>query len=321
MTTEQKLSITEAALAYMRSKKLTQADMCRLSKINAGYLSPMLKGEFKVGNTNIEKRWFVQLAKSCDFKWDKNYWAVVQTPQFMQVIDALQTAKENSSTAVIIDDSGAGKTFAVDRFCLKHPTHTFRITVSADHSKIDLINELLEVMNMDKVSRSTYTNYNYTKVSFLNRIINKLIAYKDEGYEPVIIWDEAENLRLPVFQMLKMIYDGVKGNCAMVLIGTDQLLNKMNRLKNKNRDGMPQFYRRFKAGIVQVLGKKDFVPFFQKFEINDKGLRNLLNDMCENYGELNDYLEPALKECAEKGIELTEDFFRIKFNLPKFKTA
>lgn len=318
MTNEQKQAVVTAALEYMKAKKLSQSEMSRLARINVGYLSPMLKGETTSGSTVIEKRWYVQLAKACDFKYDKTYWQLVQTPQFLQIAGALQEAKRNSTTAVIVDESGFGKTYAVDRFCLKHPTDTFRITVSGQHNLFDMITELCDVMNLETVSYNYYRSHDFTKVKRVSRIVNKLIELKDEGREPIIIIDEAENLRLPVLQMLKYLYDGVKGSAAIVLIGTDQLLAKLEKLRSKNKEGMPQFYRRFKAGIVQIVGGKNFEPFFTKY-VDDKGLRKLLTQICDNYGELNDYLEPALKEADEKGVPLTEDFFRIKYNMPKTK--
>lgn len=318
MTTEIRQNIVAAAFAYMKAKKLSQADMSRLSRINPAYLSIMLKGETTSGTTTIEKRWFVQLAKACEYEYEKSYWCTVQTPQFMQVINALQESKKNSSTAIIIDDTGFGKTYAVDRFCNKNPLHTYRITVSAQHKMIDIVNELLDIMNLETIHPGSY--YNYSKVARLGKIISKLTDLKLEGHEPIIILDEAENLSLPVLQMLKALYDGVKNSSAIVLIGTEQLLIKLHKLKSANKEGMPQFYRRFKAGIVQVIGGKSFEVFFDKF-VQDKGLRRLLNDICDNYGELNDYLEPALREADQRGVPLTEDFFRIKYNLPKLRTA
>jgi hypothetical protein len=45
----------------------------------------------------------------------------------------------------------------------------------------------------------------------------------------------------------------------------------------------------------------------------------LLCALCDNYGELHDYLEPTLKECGSKNIELTEEFFRLKWNENRFQ--
>lgn len=319
MTSEQKQSIITAALQYMKEKKLSQTEMSRLSHINTGYLSLMLRGDFTSGNTVIEKRYFIQLAKACDFKWNKAYWQSINTTQFPQIIGTLQDAKSNSTTATIIGTTGAGKTYSVERFCLKYPTETFRITASGHHSLIDIINDLSDAMGLEPVSGSYYRSYAFTKVRRVARIVNKLIELKDEGKEPVVIIDEAENLKVPVLQMLKYLYDGIKGSAALVLIGTPQLLDKLEKLKRKDKEGMPQFYRRVKAGIVHISENISFIPFFEKMVITDKGLRKLLCDVCDNYGELNDYLEPFIKECNEMTKPISEENFRIKYNMPKSK--
>jgi hypothetical protein len=101
-----------------------------------------------------------------------------------------------------------------------------------------------------------------------------------------------------------------------VLIGTDQLLNKIERLRGKNEDGMPQLYRRFKAGkreIRSINKETMFAPFLEK--IADENLRRMVTGLADNYGELNDYIEPALREAGHHGEPLTENFFRMLYKI------
>ena len=78
---------------------------------------------------------------------------------------------------------------------------------------------------------------------------------------------------------------------------------------------MPQFIRRFKANTVKL------VPVARKYEaflskVEDMKLRELLSQIADNYGELHDYLERALREADESGEPLTEALFRETYNLP-----
>lgn len=140
---------------------------------------------------------------------------------------------------------------------------------------------------------------------------------KRSGHQPQIILDEAENLKLPVIKSLKAIYDFCNGYASITLIGTQQLIDDLIKMKKKNRGGVPQFYRRIKASIRNVSTAFDFTPFFEKHNV-EKPLRRLLVDLCENYGELHDYLEPALREADERDEPLTEELFRLIYNLPKY---
>jgi len=88
-------------------------------------------------------------------------------------------------------------------------------------------------------------------------------------------------------------------------------------MKRKDRGGVPQFYRRIKASIRYINAIADFKPFYEKY-VEDKSLRRLLTTLCENYGELHDYLEPAMREADDQGQSLNESFFRIMYNMPNY---
>ena len=54
----------------------------------------------------------------------------------------------------------------------------------------------------------------------------------------MIIFDEAENLTLTTIQALIAMYDTIKWSCSTVLIGTDQLILTLEKLKQKNKPGI-----------------------------------------------------------------------------------
>lgn len=307
-----KVRIVEHAQAYAKSQQLSQNDLAKKTGVNAGYLSNMLRGNFTVpvdGNdVEISEKWFYQLADRTGYAVKKSYWATVQTNEFNMIIHELTVAKNEPKVTTIINDTGLGKTFTVDRFTMVNALHTYKITVNSMHKVRDIIAELANLLG-------TPLRYN-TLDTFLS-IIKRLRELKMMGHQPLIIIDEAENLKLPVIQMLKGLYDGIIEYASIVMIGTSQLTDSLLRLNSSNKNGAPQFYRRIKAGIRVIPVHKDFKPFFEKFKVQDKGLRELLTRLCNNYGELHDYLEPALREADETDQPLTEPFFRIMYNLPK----
>ncbi|MCD8270916.1 MAG: hypothetical protein LUD46_22510 [Parabacteroides sp.] len=152
------------------------------------------------------------------------------------------------------------------------------------------------------------------KLSAIN--VQLYLMGKTDGKKPILIFDEAENLTLNTFQMLKAMYDTLKWTCATVLIGTDQLITTMDRLKSKNKPGMPQFYRRFKAGIRHIEPMdKNFDAFLADMPF-PSSFKKTIRCICENYGELHDFLVPAMREADEMNVPLTEKFFRMKYQLP-----
>ena len=116
--------------------------------------------------------------------------------------------------------------------------------------------------------------------------------------------------------MLKELYDGLIKNCAIILIGTDELLDKMDKMRKRKKEGIRQFYRRLKF-TIRVLPSVD--PTFKDFlnDMTDRKLKTFLQRNCDNYGELHDALVPAMRESDRTGEPLTESFVRKVLNIPE----
>lgn len=238
---------------------------------------------------------------------------------FKEVISTLETAKNEGKTAMIIGSTGYSKSYSIDKFCKKYPDYTYRITVSSMYKLVDIVNELVTLIGTD------YDNIQYNRIGEhslkirVDAMVTKLIDINKKGGKPIIIFDEGENLEISVLKMLKALYDALKDHCSIVLIGTEQLLNKLLNLKKRNRDAIPQLYSRFKLGkkvLSPIVKNRDFKPFFEHYIPNEIGLQKLLIELCDNYRELNDALEPALKKANLQGKPLTENLFRIINNMP-----
>ncbi len=327
MTPELKTSIATGISDYSKEKGLSNNDIARLTGVNPGYISNILRGQFtnevQGKDVPIGDKHFYKLAEWAGLATKKMYWHLEPTRQFTEIITTLDDCKRDCKTSMIIADTGLGKTNAIDTFCKKNPQHTFRITVNSLYKLIDVINELSEKVGSDS---QVLVGKRYHVASLkirMDKVAAKLIEIKHAGGEPILIIDEGENMEIAVLKLTKGLFDIIKGHCGIALCGTPKLMSNLLNTTGRNRNALPELYRRFKAGAKSVspLNKKaDFKPFFDKY-VKDRGLQNLLCMLCENYGELYDYLQPTLKECDERGIELSEDFFRIKWNEQRFKNS
>jgi DNA transposition AAA+ family ATPase len=320
LTTNIKKQIAEAAQQYLKQHSgISAAELSRQSQINQGYLSLILNGKFSTtvdGNkVDISDTWFIKLADQVGFSITTDVWKSIPTMQWLQIINNLVSAKETGATKMIIGKTGYGKTFAIDSFVRNNPDCTYRITVSSLYKLVDIVNELTEKLGIDN---RQLNSYQATSVKLrVDAIVKKLKDLNMQGKQPIIIFDEGENMEFAVLKMLKGLYDALKSHCSIVIIGTEQLLIKLLNSKKRNREAIPQLYRRFKAGQVNLSGTLDFDAFFKQFSVSDKGLQNLLYDTCENYGELHDYLQPLLVHAAAKKVAVSEDLFRMMYNMPK----
>jgi len=314
MQQELKYRIVSAANEYIKEKALTQNEVARLAGINAGYLSNMLREQFTttVNNKPVEiaEKWFYQLADFCGLPFKKQYWEPLPTKQFTQVLTQLEFAKKHSRTVTLVCDTGFGKSYIVDRFQHRHPRQCIRVTVNSSYKLKDVLTDICDKLGIDAAWSTSIT---------LKNIIEKLKDLKRNGEKIIIIIDEAENMQLPLLKILKGLYDGINGYAAIALIATEQLINSLERMRKKDAIGVPQLYRRLKAGIRHITNHTDgFTLFFEKYIPKEKGLQKLLLTLCSNYGELHDYLEPVLREADETDQPVTENFFRIYHNIPNY---
>ncbi len=325
MQNDLKQKIASDVAAYAKAKSLSNNDVARLTGVNSGYISNIFRGVFsnEVNGkpSDIGDKHFHTLAVWAGIATKKAHWHLEPTRQFQEIITILEDCKAEGKTAMLIADTGLGKSNAIDTFVRKHQQHVYRITVNSLYKLVDIINELAEKIGVDNQALMGKRIKTASLKLRMDNIAEKLMELKYAGNEPILIIDEGENMEISLLKMIKGLFDIIKGNCSIVLFGTPKLISNMLNTTGRNRNSSPELYRRFKAGqraITPIDKKTDFKPFFDKY-VKDKGLQTLLSRLSENYGELHDYLQPALKECDDKGIELTEDFFRIKYNITAFK--
>lgn len=312
MTKEIKDSVIEAARVYMAEKGISQNELQGRSGVS--YLSGMMNGVYTYRNSrsgetaNIADKWFQKLADHIGHKIQKDYWPTVLTTQFKTIVAELKGAKEDARVRMIIGETGCGKSYAIDRFRQNNPKGTYVITCSGQSSATSLIRRILSALRMDCKGDNDF---------LLDRISAELRNQQLAGNAPILILDEAENLRLRTFQAIKTIYDYLKGHCGIVLIGTDQLMDTLERLCRRNEKGIPQFYSRFKSGERRLRPiDRTYSEFLEPLNLVP-GLKSLLLDICMDYRTLADYMEPALRKADDKEAPLTEEFFRIIHDLPK----
>jgi transcriptional regulator with XRE-family HTH domain len=273
MTLETKKLIVKAIEVFIDKHNLSQSDFASKSGVNASYIINIRKNDFtiKVGGKTIDiaAKWFNRIANFIGFETEKSYWKTVPTDQMKSILATLNDAKENAETAVITGDTGCGKTFVANLFAQKNPSDTYIIKVGSSDNLNDLLIKLLGKLKV--------VQYKASKSSKIRTISAHLKAMSE--------W------------------------CALVLIGTSQLTDNIEKLKRKNKAGIPQLYRRIKFRIRALPTiDRSFKDFLNGIET---GLKRWLQANCENYGELHDVLVPAMREAERTNQPLTEEFVKM----------
>ena len=315
MKQEIKNQIIESLEVYMELHGMSANEVAKKAGVNASYLSIMRTGNFTmtVGNNQVEiaDKYFESIANLTGYSLVKVYGQTVATPQLKRIIASLEGAKEMGYTSVLIGETGSGKTFTVDIFARSYPLDCFIITVGSQDNMGDLLEKIT-----DKIGITTEK----TKSRTVRAITRKLKSMRSDGLRPMLIFDESEYMKQPALCNMKEMYDHLYGVSALVLIGTEQLIKNIEKMRKKNRDGMPQLYRRIKFGILHLpqIDKtfKHFLNAFLNTELDPDVIR-FIRENCENYGEIHDVLVPAMREADRLGQPLTENLIRTILNMPK----
>ena len=307
ITTTQKEQITQALNTYIAQHGISANEIVKRTGVNESYISSIRNGETTVGKSEIKDKWYILLADFLGVKLQKEYWTMRETPQLYRMLATLEDAKENGTTNIVIGETGCGKTYISNLFIKANPIDTFKVVVGSLDTIGDLLDKVIDVLKIATPK---------TKSKKIGEIAKKLKQLKLEGQKPHLIFDECEYMKQPALCSMKELYDALFGICGITLIGTSQLIDNLEKLRKKNRAGIPQFYRRVKFGIRELPTiDRTFSDFLRGIE--DKKLLNFLKSNCDNYGELHDVLVPAMKEADRTGNQLTEDFVRTILGMPK----
>ena len=313
MTKETKDSIITALEFWLDENGFSANEFSKKYNVPSNYISQLRNGKYFVPvdnkNVDIADKYFRIIAEAIgkDIAGSNDFWKFQPTIQAMQIFSTLEDAKLYGYTNILIGETGSGKTFVSDLFIRQNPKDNFKITVGSMDTIGDLLDKLCDALKLPQI---------HSKSKKINLIIKELKRQRLNGKTPIIIFDEAEYMKQATLCNIKEFHDHLNKHCGLVLIGTDQLLQKIEKLKKKNSPGMPQFYRRVKYGIRTL---KNIDTRFNEFlnTIEDKALVKFLQRECDNYGELHDVLVPAMREAERLGEPLTENFVRKVLNLPK----
>lgn len=316
ITQEKKQEIAAEAKKYMTEADLSIEDMSELSGVNKSYLQQILQGKTVYYNgAEISEIHFVRLSQVLDVDLDSKYWKKRNTPQFMEMFYRLKTAKEMPIRGMIIGETGCGKTFTLSRFRKMHPKKTYVVTLTGQHRVADMLKD---------VCRAIRADYKTSNTACIRSIAQRINNVADMNNIVLIAFDEAENATVGVLRAIKSIYDAVKGYCSIMMVGTPQLLSRLDMLERKNSTGIPQFCSRFRSGVVYLepiekidSDTKEYRTFDEFFsdDVEDLSLQALLRDLCKDYRMLNEYLVPAKKRAEEMGLPLDCELFKTLYKI------
>lgn len=267
MIDTQKQEIVKAIRERLETSNVSQNRIAQLAQVSAATISNILKGKWE----NVSDAMWRKLRHAMGMGED-----AVETSQFLAIVETLQQAKTDSSARIIDGRTGLGKTAASRYFQQRIPDETYLIRCGGDMSAKEFLQEVARRIGApDQGSRSQ-----------IRQAISERIG---RDRMPLLIIDEAENLREGAYPSLKALYDDLEGKAGIVLIGANDYLGWLKMKASRKRPGcFPQIYSRFKqhACTLPPMSPPDVALCLQAYGINDRKLIKDLSLLCEDYRDL-----------------------------------
>ncbi len=317
ITKKQKEEISLAYKEYLKEqgtedKSFSQNKFAKIAGVNASYLGNIAKGYFFMSTGKnpsvISDNIFEKVAEKIGYSFSMPLWRHFKTDNFERIITTFEDAREGDLMA-IDGNTGYGKSYAVSKYYMENRKGTYVITASDDLTVKGFVEELAIALGVKLGSR----------VQMRKGIVNKLKDIKD--VRPLIIIDEAENLKDTTWKAVKTFIDALKNDnadslrtyyCGIVILGMD-IKDKIANNASKNKGIYPQINRRFAGSWRRLFGfdaKKEVSERLASFEIRDVAVVNHLQKTVKNYGELMRIVSRSLKHTKRKGELVTMDVIK-----------
>jgi hypothetical protein len=311
LTQENKQNLAQAMIKWMDVNPTERsgnklADKAGTSSANISFIR---NGKLDIASDEI----YHKVAAVIGFKFEANtgiiHW---ETDNFNKIQSVCRSAQANRKIVLLDSDlSGVGKTYSLEYYAMQNPDKTLYIKCKHSMGKKDLLSEILRKLGIREDIKGDSAK--------IDAIREKVTT--SPGW--LIIIDEAEDLKLTLFKLLKEIIDFIYNRCALIVSGMG-LVYKINRnalpritndVVKQPKEGWPQLRRRLFPTQVKVGGiaKKEMVNILETVEITDKNAQTWFIKHVYDFQMFVQYVSDALKVSQRENLPITAEFLNDLF--------
>jgi DNA transposition AAA+ family ATPase len=189
----------------------------------AGYtgsvVSQYLAGSYKGAVEEVEaalRTWMVREQK----RRARKYIPIAQTETLTRIINAVNIAHEEMDIAVVVGETGTGKTTAARKYIEENSHSAVLIEVDKSMTALGFVRELAEALRIDR----------HGNLAELTKRVWSALRDRDT----VVIVDEADYLNDGALELARRVVND-KGQSGLVLIGLPRLVFRLKNLKNDHQ--------------------------------------------------------------------------------------
>ena len=241
-----------------------------------------------------------------------NYWKHFDTQNLTDIVNNIDEARVLSQMRVIDGVTGAGKSYSCRHYLgqTKNKDGVMLIAVRGTMSAQDFGRKLAELCKI-KILGSD----NLFRIE--TKIIEHIKTLKDKELKPVLIVDEAENLKSKSYHIIKTINDELveQGFCGLVLVGANNYKSSIEKEAGRNRNCMPQINSRseFLYRPLLPISTDDKEKACREMGITNKAVISHICEVCTSYRSLNHVIPTLLYKSERLKQTLTVAFCKAIF--------
>ena len=198
-----------------------------------------------------ENKW-VDLGYELDVDVNRAKWNIVKTDVYAMIEEEILFCKQNAKSRICVDNSDIGKTTAA-RHLAKTQKNCFYIDMSQCPGKIDFIRTLAKAVGVNPNNKISELK---AKTKYMLRMLP----------EPIVVLDEAGDMRYETFLACKEYWNGTEGACGWYMIGADALREWIERGKRNRKVGFYEMFNRYGANYTMLTPSdtKEKLMFYKK---------------------------------------------------------
>jgi hypothetical protein len=225
---------------------------------------------------------------------------VTSLRQYIKMNNIAESCKKSSDMRLVVGNTGIGKSVVFKKFAADNPD-VYYFKADRSYSWNTFLLEINRVMGIEVVK--------HRSGNLFSNIIDKVEA--TSGNSPLLIIDEAEVLRNPIFKEIKNLHTATEGLLGIIIVGITSVKMRIAKLAwldpyswKPNREDnniYTTFARRLKVFRIENISPEDITEFCHTKGIGDETIIKLAIDRWWNYEEA----DRAIKRAISFNFDLT----------------
>jgi DNA transposition AAA+ family ATPase len=251
--------------------------------ISSTNMSHILNGKWE----KISDDYWRKLANALNLNTE---WQLFGSVSLSTIQNLCEDAQTNHRFLAGYGATGAGKTTALRNYSTKKANVGY-VLCDVLMNQNQFLTEILQSFGLTAEG---------TKISKIQKLANHLNRVES----PLLILDDFGKVSDSIYQLLQLIYDRTEGSAGIVIFGVEYLKDYLDKMRNKNKLGFRELYRRI--AYWQVIGNisdKEVKYIANQYGIDGKQELHFVKNNVTCFGTLKNLVLNAIR--AAKGEKIT----------------